>query len=969
MRWFLRTVEASLGVAVLTMGSPRLALAEETKSALEAATILQNRCLSCHNAQTKAGGIDLSQRSSALAAGVLGDGDLRKSRLAHVVTEGRMPPTGKLPDTEIAALRNWIAQGAAYPQNAPLQSPKSKPQNAQAKPLWSLLPVRRSRIPRTPYDALAKSPVDHFVFARLAQKGLKPSPPAGKRELLRRVTIDLTGLPPTPEELDAFLADSSPNAYEKVVDRLLASPAYGERWARHWLDVVRYGESHGYEQNHLRPNAWPYRDYVIRALNEDRPYDRFIAEQLAGDVLGKGDPHIEAATGFLVAGIHDTVGIQTEEGTRQQRANDLDDIVSTTGAAFLGLTLNCARCHDHKFDPISQKDYYRMTAVFAGVRHGERPLTLRKLTEAEQQQLREAERRLLEIANRINALETQARQAVLRDRGQQPATRPAVNARQNTDEFAPVLARFVRFTILATRDKTEPCLDELQVYGSESDRNLALASGGAKATASGLLPGFPIHQIAHLNDGKLGNDHSWISSAPGTGWAQIELPEPQTIRRVVWSRDGAEIPRFDDRLPSAYRIEVSLDGQQWQTVATEAGREGSSDYIHPDDLLKALTPAQREERESLIQERDQRRRRAEALNAVNKAYIGQFTAPDPIHLLHRGDVMQRGEAVTPGALSAIRTLPAELLTDPNAPEPERRLALARWIGSPKNPLTARVMVNRVWQYHFGQGLVATASDFGHNGAKPTHPELLDWLAIRFAEGARNQGTGSRKKNQTDARYRIPDTAWSLKALHRLLVTSYTYRQSSAATAQGIARDAGNQLLWRMPLRRMEAEAIRDAILQTSGKLKRQMGGPGYRLFQYNVVNVALYAPLEEYGPETWRRGIYQQAARAIHDPLLGAFDCPETSQRAAKRESTTTALQALALLNGPFMTQQAGFFAARVQAETGRDPATQVDTAFRLAFGRKPMGAERQAALRLVKAQGLAALCRALLNANEFLYY
>jgi cell division protein FtsB/cytochrome c553 len=908
--------------------------------AQEATSLLRAKCSACHNSDVKSGGIDLSTRASALATGALLPGDAAGSKLVRMVSAGKMPPTGKLSAAETDLLTRWVTAGASW-AFAP-----NDPELLKASPLWSLQPVRNPAIPHTPYDALSQNPIDRFVFARLAAKGLKPSPLASKRALLRRVTIDLTGLPPTPQQSADFLKDRSPHAYEKVVERLLASPAYGERWGRHWLDVVRYGESNGYEQNHLRANAWPYRDYVIRAFNEDKPYPQFIAEQLAGDVLAQQDPSTAAATGFLVAGIHDTVGIQTEEGTRQQRANDLDDIVSTTGAAFLGLTVGCARCHDHKFDPISQREYYRLTACFAGVRHGERSLATPAESAQAQQEIKTLTERTQALTNQINALDSQARVLVLRQRGVPVGSRPAINARRNSDDFLPVLAGFVRFTILATRDGTEPCLDELQVFGADENRNLALASEGAKASASSLLPGFAMHQIEHLNDGKFGNDWSWISATPGTGWAQIQLPKPALIQRVVWSRDGGAIPRFDDRLPSAYRIEVSLDGKDWKTVSTEKGREGSGDYVHPDALLQAMTPEQRSQREQLVKARTALEQEAARLDARELAYIGQFTPPDPTYLLRRGDVMQRVEAVLPGAFSCISGLNPDLGLAPNASEPERRLALARWIGDARNPLTARVMVNRVWQYHFGRGLVSTPSDFGHIGEKPSHPELLDWLARDFMSHG-----------------------WRLKQLHKLIVTSYTYRQAAQTNPKGQALDAGNQLLWHIPLRRMEAEAIRDAILQTSGKLDRRMGGPSFALFNYRVVNVAIYEPLEHYGPETWRRSVYQQAARSIHDELLSAFDCPESSQRAPRRDSTTTALQALNLLNGPFMQQQAGFMAERVRKEAGPALTAQVEHAFQWAFGRSPNSDERQAARALVAAQGLPSLCRALMNANEFLYY
>lgn len=818
---------------------------------------------------------------------------------------------------------------------------------------WSLRPVHAPAVPHSRFDPLSANPVDRFIFAKLAERGLHPSAPADRRALLRRVSIDLTGLPPTQQEMAAFLQDRRPDAYERVVDRLLASPAYGERWGRHWLDVVRYGESHGYEQNHVRATAWHYRDYVIDAFNRDIPYPQFVAEQLAGDALATKRPEANAGTGFLVAGIHDTVGSPDEYLSRQQRANDLDDIVSTTGAAFLGLTVGCAKCHNHKFDPIPQRDFYRMEACFAGVRHGERPLY--QISEAQQRETEKLHARLLEIRNRINQIDEEARRKVLSARAKSEITRPAVNARHNEDVFPPAGARFVRFTVLATNDGAEPCIDEIQIFGPGSSLNLAAAAAGAKASAGSLLPGYAIHQIAHLNDGLLGNEHSWISAERGTGWAQIELPMERQVNRVVWSRDAGEIPRFDDRLPVRYRIEVSRDGRSWSQVSTDAGRSGTNDYIHPDELQRQMTSGQTEQRMALQRTADDLQRAIAKVDSAGRAYIGQFTDPDPIFVLNRGDVMQRGEQVMPGALSAVTGLASDLVTDAKTPEPQRRLQLARWIANPANPLAARVFVNRIWLHHFGRGIVGTPSDFGANGERPTHPELLDWLAAAFV---RPPGAGSG--------YAF---GWRQKALHRLLVTSYTYRQDSRILPAAAAKDASNLYLWRMNLRRMEAEAVRDSILQTSGKLNRAMGGPGFALYQYNVVNVAIYAPLEEYGPQTWRRSVYQQAARGIRDDLLSAFDCPESSQRAPKRDSTTTALQALSLLNGPFIAQQARFFAERAQAEAHGDASKAVRQAFQLAFQRPPDAREERAARALIGRHGLTDLCRALLNANEFLYY
>ena len=956
-----RSLNIAGGAAAVTgllLGSA-LGAAPGASTSPTPADVLSRRCLSCHSAEKKVGGVDLSTAAGARAVGANAPDDPAKNRLVRAVVTGKMPPAGRLPAAEITALREWVRTGATYPTE-PLHAMKVSDQ-----PLWSLEPVKRPSVPKTPFDRLARNPIDRFLFEKLAEKGLRPSPPASRLALIRRVTLDLTGLPPTPEEVTAFLADKNPDAYEKVVDRLLASPAYGERWARQWLDVVRFGESNGYEQNHLRANAWPYRDWVIRSLNADKPYDRFVQEQLAGDVLGKGDPDVEAGTGFLVAGIHDTVGNQTEEGTRQQRANDLDDIVGTTSETFLGLTAGCAKCHDHKFDPIPQRDFYRLAAVFSGVRHGERPLIRPEASERADsltQSLRLATGRLAD-------LDLEARSEALRRRGVQPVPRPAVSVTRNVDDFAPIRARFVRFTITATKDGSQPCLDELEVYGPDHARNLALATNGAKATASSLLPGYAIHQVAHLNDGRYGNEWSWISNEPGAGWAQIELPAEAEVARVVWSRDGNPTPRFSDRIASGYRVELSLDGREWRTVSTEAGRATQPDKLSPAELDAARTPAQLQERKELQARIDTLQSQLAQVRGLDAAYVGQFTAPDPVYVLKRGDVMQRGDEAAPGALSRIPGFPGDLAPSGPMSDPQRRLALAKWLTDPRNPLTTRVIVNRVWQGHFGRGIVGTPSDFGHNGEAPTHPELLDWLASDFVEGVGRWalgvgGAAPKAQGLTPSAH-----PWSLKRLHRLIVTSYAYCQSAAADPKGMAVDAADQYLWRMPLRRMDAEMLRDAILTGSGKLDRHMGGPGYRLYKYRVVNVAIYEPLDDPGPETWRRGVYAQAARGIRDDLLGAFDCPESAQRTPRRPATTTALQALSLLNGPFMVGQSGLMADRLRAEAPANVDQQIDRAFRLVYGRAPRPDERSLSRELIHADGLPAFCRGLLNTNEFLYY
>jgi hypothetical protein len=791
---------------------------------------------------------------------------------------------------------------------------------------WAFRPPARPALPPVADARWPRNGIDHFVLARLEKAGLKPSPPADRATLLRRLKFDLLGLPPTPEEVDAFAADQAPDAYEKLVEKFLASPHFGERWGRHWLDVVHFAESDGFETNQPRPNAWPYRDYVIRALNEDRPYDRFITEQLAGDALG-----VDEATGFLVAGAADRVKSPDVVLTLQQRADELHDMVSTTGSTFLGLTVGCARCHDHKFDPISQSDYYALVADFAGVQHAERPW--RQADQAgRQKEADELRTRAAAVRAELAALEPLAQP-------DGPAGRRApINARVNVEHFAPVTAKYVRFVVLAT-NSLEPCIDELEVLtAGAAPRNVALASAGAKATSSGDFAAAPaIHRLEFVNDGRYGNGRSWISSEAGKGWVQIELAEAVEIDRVLWGRDREG--RYGERLALRYRVEVAREPGQWQVMANSEDRMpfGSPAPEPPGLDAEGLALHRR-----LMEQLADLESRLAAAVRPSMVYAGAFARPEPVHRLHRGDPRQPRELIAPGALAAFG---APLKLPPDAPEQQRRLALARWIADPRQPLTARVLVNRLWHYHFGTGIVATPSDFGLNGARPSHPELLDWLADEFV-----------------------GHNWSMKHVHRLIVLSSAYRQSSAAEPKGLAADAGDRLLWRFPPRRLEAEPLRDAILAVSGKLDLRLGGPGFDLFEPNANYVKVYNPKKAFGPAEWRRMVYQARPRMQLDDVFGAFDCPDGGQIAPRRTISTTPLQALNLLNSRFMVQQSAFFAERVAREAGADPAAQVRRAFRLAFQRDPDEVERAAAVQLVREHGLGTLCRALLNANEFLF-
>lgn len=881
--------------------------------------ILTTKCLGCHGADKKRGGLDLSRRAAALAGGESGPaitpGNPTVSLIFKKISAGEMPPNNPLSNSQVAAFRQWIATGARY-EVEPLA-----PVHEKAGPdWWSLQPLRRPAIPNPNRKDWVRTPIDAFVLAKLEERNLNPAPEADRLTLLRRVTFDLIGLPPTPEEIADFQADSSPNAYEKHIDRLLNSPHYGERWARHWLDVVRFAESHGYETNELRPGAWPYRDYVIRSFNEDKPYPQFILEQLAGDSLAGVDWLTQAATGFLVGGAHDVVGNQTTDGMLQQRMDDLDDMVGTTSATFLGLTVSCSRCHDHKFDPISQRDYYGMQAVFAGVQHAEREVVP---PDAERRK-REAARVVAELSLIDRRLDEEEPPASL---DASAVRRRPVNARRNVERFRPTMARAVRFTVLATSDKLEPCIDELEIYAASGSENHALASYGASTKASSVFPNSTIHKLEHLNDGRYGNGRSWISSEPGKGWVEVRLGKPTLIDRIVWGRDREE--KFKDRLAKEYSFEVEIQPGEWVTVASSADRlPKSGTFASPQSHLQQ----ERQRLESLLR----------SYQSTIKIYSGTFAAPGPTHVLNRGDPMSKADRVTPAALAVVR--PALRLAD-KATDGERRLALGRWLGQAENPLPARVMVNRLWHYHFGQGIVATPSDFGYNGDRPSHPELLDWLGSEFQRNG-----------------------WQLKPLHRLMVTSAAYRQSSRIDAHAKQIDSQNRLVWRMTPRRLEAESLRDAILCVSGKLNRAMGGPGYSLWEKNTNYVVVFKPKERLDTEEFRRMIYQFKPRSQHDPTFGIFDCPDAALAKPRRTASTTALQALNLLNGSFALAQADQFAERLRRDAGPDFELQARRAFALCFGRQPAEPELSAALRLARAMGISALCRALYNANEFLY-
>ncbi len=672
------------------------------------APMLAAHCLECHSGPEPKGELDLSFFDKALAGGesgvVIVPGDLDDSLFWEQIEAGDMPPKHSLSADEKTLFQDWIREGAKWGTSRidPFQYSSDR---RAGYDWWSLQSLRPIKPPQPNGSSSATSnEIDQFIAAKLKQAGLSASAPASPRLLVRRLYIDLIGLPPSAEVIDKFAADPSPQAWGNLVDELLASKHYGERWARHWLDIVRFGESDGYEYNSPRETSWHYRDWVIRAMNADMPYDQFARMQLAGDALKPESLEGQAATGFLVAGVHNAVVGKSLKMKNMARQDELEDLVGTVSQTFLGLTVNCARCHDHKFDPISTEEYYQFVAAFAGVNHGKK--------------------------------------------------------------------------------KGDPSI------------------------------------------------YSVVSSKP---------------------------------------------------------------------------PAMR------------------------------------VH--HRGSVMSLGKEVFPNGLRAIKDVEPMLGLGNQSTDYARRMKLADWITNDKNGPFARVIVNRVWHYHFGQGIVDTPSDFGFNGSRPSHPELLEWLAIWFR-----------------------DNDYSLKKLHKLIVTSSTYQQSSQSNSRAVKVDAGNRLLWRQNPRRVEAEVLRDSMLEIAGKLNRKQFGPGYRDVKIVKVPPAFYyEPIEPVGAEFDRRTIYRWQVRGQRSALLDTFDCPDPSAKTPKRSVTTTPSQALSQWNHPFVLRVSQQLATRVINELGaKETEKQVSRVWRLVLGRYPTGDEKAKSLRLVEDHGLALLCRVLLNSNEF---
>jgi hypothetical protein len=776
--------------------------------------ILQTNCFTCHShaAKKSKGGLVLDSRDAILTGGDRGpavvpgkpDESLFLKAVGRLDDDLKMPPTGKLADEQIATLREWVQLGAPW---------SAKPTAAAARPKgtitdedrkwWAFQSVKAVAVPDVHNPKLEiQNPIDAFVIARLRAVGLTLAPPADRRVLIRRVTFDLTGLPPTPAEVEAFVNDPSTGAYEKLVDRLLESPRYGERAARLWFDVARYAESDGYKADDDRPGAWRYRDYVIQSFNADKPYDRFLREQLAGDELAPDDPDALVATGFLRAGIYE----YNNRDVFGQWDAMLNELTDTVGDAVFGLGMSCARCHDHKFDPILQKDYYRLRAFFAGLSaRDDLPVATERQLAEYRAMLAKWEAETKKIRGKLDALET------------------------------PIRAKVERDVII-----------------------------------------------------KLPEEIQAIVRKP----AEQRTPYEQQIADLAWRQVTYEFDRLDSHVKG--------------------------------DAKKA---------------REQLRKELARFDADRPTLPIGLSARDVGPVAGPTMLPKSGTVVEPGVPSVFDPNPLPIPPPPGRATTGRRTALAEWLTRPENPLTTRVAVNRVWQQHFGRGLVATSSDFGHLGDKPSHPELLDWLTRRFI-----------------------DNGWRFKPLHREIVLSQAYRQASrGADASGPSVDPDNRLLWHAPVHRLDAEQVRDALLAVTGRLDLTAGGPS----------------TDAAKP---RRTVYTKVKRNSRDPLLELFDAPESFTSTSERNVTTTPAQALLMMNSAFMVRQAEALAERLRKDHSADDTARLDAAYRLAFSRPPTAAESRRALGFLDEQakrtkgsdGRAAawqdFCHVLLNASEFLY-
>jgi len=877
--------------------------------------IFEANCHDCHGPDKDKASLRLDQRASMLKGGDTGlptlvPGDWEGSFLMEVVThldeDMAMPPKGdKLSDEDIALLEEWVKSGADWPGQMDAQM-------EEGTNLWSFQPVERPEVPEG-----GTNPVDAFLNAKLAEAGLAANGETDLRSLVRRASIVLTGLPPTPDKVESFIQQGSVDrkkAYQDLVDELMDSPHFGERWAQHWLDVIRWAETNGSEANLYRKNAWIYRDYVVRAFNEDLPYNQFIKEQIAGDQYGVGE-----ATGFLVAGPHVPAATVGREPTaiRQARADRIDEIMQTVGASMLGMTVSCARCHNHKFDPISIQDYYSLTAVFQGVEFGGRWPEY-----SEDHPRRE---RAAEIQKELY----KHRSLLAKEAGQWEENWGGFTEMR----FRPKKTKALRIEF----DQKAIGVDELQVYGPrQQNENFALASSGAELKTDDAMTK-PGNYLSNANDGNFGT-MAWRTlpqeDKKKKPWVEVHFPEAKEVNRFRYSSNREYyfetdyLERKNTGYFSGFKISALQEDGTWQEVAKSGW---AKELLKRDPKLAEASKALHEQIEILKEE------------GPRHSFVGRFQKPKVTRVLQRGSPENPRDEVMPAGFAM---LSGDLGLNSKSSDPERRKRFAEWLAQEDHPLTARVMVNRMWHHLFGMGIVPTGSDFGFAGALPSHPELLDWLAAEFMS-----------PTQTEA------APWSMKAMIRTIVMSEAFQRSSQPTDNGMNVDAGTALLWRYPPQRVEAEVIRDGILQASDKLDRTIGGRSFRIHNEKKT-YAQWEVVDNHGTETWRRMLYQERMRRVDDKMFTAFDFPDCGQVRAKRPVSTTPLQALNLMNSNFVVEQSDFIAERAKKDAGENLDSQISRIFELLLNRQP-SQDELAACRGVE---LKLVARTLINSNEFAF-
>ncbi|MDX1935224.1 MAG: DUF1553 domain-containing protein [Capsulimonadales bacterium] len=952
MRWYRVANATAAGAAILLalMAAGRTPAAPPVSSGRENALfetkvrpLLLSSCVSCHGKEHPQGGLRLDAPVTIAQA---------EEMLRRVRGEGgktRMPPGGALPADKIATLAHWVRTGAKWPagKTIPVETLAEKGRQHRV-----FQPLRRPSVPPVRAKTSVRNPIDAFVLRRLEAKGMTLSPNASRPELIRRLSYDLTGLPPTPEEVAAFVADPAPDAYARLVDRLLASPHYGEKWARHWLDLVRYAETNSYERDNPKPHAYKYRDYVIRSFNEDLPFDRFIREQIAGDELPGGNEAALVATGYYRLGIWD----DEPADVKQAEFDDLDDLVTTTGQTFLGLTLDCARCHDHKLDPISQQDYYRFVSFFRNVNRfrngGPTDEAVYFATEARK---KEYEARAAALAAKRAENERLLREITTAHRLERARAMRA-------DDLTDVVYRYY--------EGTWPGIPDFDAL---------------KPTATGTLnPGFldlrprkREENYGFVFEGTLNipRDGEYTFHLDTDDGSRLRINGQKTLETTAPS--GPDTERKAEVRLAAGRVSFRLEYQQavgpagislaWSGPGFARRSLSAPESVAPASLpaiesaeIPLLLGAEKAKRYAeLIKERDELAKQDAAPDRVLVVTESGPTAPETF-VLERGDPTAPRAKVEPGFPVCIGGGTATVAPPSGAKSAGRRTALAHWLASPDNPLTARVFVNRLWQHHFGRGIVRTPNDFGLQGAPPTHPELLDWLAAEFIR----QG-------------------WSIKAMHRLILNSNTYRQSARGTTVARARDPENDLFGRFEPRRLTAEEIRDSLLAVAGNLNPILYGPSVYpeipkdiLAGQSIPGAGWHT--DRMTPEDRnRRSIYIHVKRSLIYPLLASFDLPETDRTSPFRFASVQPTQALAMMNGDLTHRQAAVLAGRVAKEAGTEGTAFARRLLSLVLQRPPTGAqiaESVALMERLKRRGANEerarhyLALTALNLNEFFY-